>query len=227
MALTSTEKNRRYRKRYPERVAEAERHYRETHPDKMREKHRRRVEEGRAAAGARRYREKYPERAREALRRYRENHPDRVRENNRRGYEKRREDEKCRKANREKSRLFREANPEVAREQLAKWKKDNPGKINAAAARRRALKRGALGDHTAAEFGAVCKAQGGRCAYCGDRATLTRDHVIALGDGGSHDIGNIVGACLPCNSSKNAKPIEVWLGLTPAELMATLERPVL
>lgn len=39
---------------------------------------------------------------------------------------------------------------------------------------------------------------------CGQLAT-TADHVIPLARGGSHDITNLVPACLPCNSSRGGK----------------------
>ena len=48
---------------------------------------------------------------------------------------------------------------------------------------------------------------GRRCVYCGrglglEHATL--DHVIPLSRGGSHDPGNLVAACQPCNQRKGA-----------------------
>lgn len=51
---------------------------------------------------------------------------------------------------------------------------------------------------------------GGRCAYCGEEATLQRDHVVPLALGGTHGPGNIVPACQPCNYSKGAVPLTVW-----------------
>jgi len=49
------------------------------------------------------------------------------------------------------------------------------------------------------------------CAYCGERqADLCMDHVIPLARGGRHAIGNILPACRPCNSSKNATFLAVW-----------------
>lgn len=49
-----------------------------------------------------------------------------------------------------------------------------------------------------------------RCAYCGEKRTLTKDHVIPLAKGGRHAIGNILPACKPCNTSKADKLLYEW-----------------
>lgn len=44
-----------------------------------------------------------------------------------------------------------------------------------------------------------------RCVYCAarlDQFTATLDHVVPLARGGSHDPGNLVAACAPCNRMK-------------------------
>jgi 5-methylcytosine-specific restriction endonuclease McrA len=43
------------------------------------------------------------------------------------------------------------------------------------------------------------------CVYCGAPAT-TVDHVVAVANGGTHELSNLVPACSPCNSSKAARP---------------------
>lgn len=40
------------------------------------------------------------------------------------------------------------------------------------------------------------------CAYCGIAGNLTIDHVIAMSQGGSNTLDNIVPCCGPCNKSK-------------------------
>lgn len=62
----------------------------------------------------------------------------------------------------------------------------------------------------------VCKQQvkratfrdcGRRCVYCGSRLGIesaTLDHVIPLSRGGSHNPGNLVSACQPCNQLKGS-----------------------
>ena len=47
------------------------------------------------------------------------------------------------------------------------------------------------------------------CFYCHSIAT-TIDHVVPIARGGSHCIGNLVPACLPCNLSKGAKLVTEW-----------------
>jgi hypothetical protein len=61
----------------------------------------------------------------------------------------------------------------------------------------------------------------GACAYCGAMTgnRLTIDHVVALSKGGPNTPTNIVAACKPCNTSKNATPLLDWLetkGFDPA-----------
>jgi 5-methylcytosine-specific restriction endonuclease McrA len=50
------------------------------------------------------------------------------------------------------------------------------------------------------------------CAYCGATKNITMDHFIPLRLGGKTQSGNIVPACLRCNSSKQDKLPEVWCG---------------
>jgi 5-methylcytosine-specific restriction endonuclease McrA len=53
-----------------------------------------------------------------------------------------------------------------------------------------------------------------RCAYCGRKmGRLTVDHVIPLSRGGKHSKDNVVPACLHCNTVKNVKTPEEWVGL--------------
>lgn len=47
------------------------------------------------------------------------------------------------------------------------------------------------------------------CAYCG-AASEHIDHVVPISRGGTHGIGNLVGACAPCNLSKGKKFIMEW-----------------
>jgi 5-methylcytosine-specific restriction endonuclease McrA len=48
------------------------------------------------------------------------------------------------------------------------------------------------------------------CVYCQQNASVEIDHIIPLARGGQHRIGNLIGSCLPCNRSKNAKFIMEW-----------------
>lgn len=52
---------------------------------------------------------------------------------------------------------------------------------------------------------------GYRCFYCGTcPETLHMDHVFPLSRGGRHAIGNLVPACVSCNSSKGSSFIIEW-----------------
>ena len=48
------------------------------------------------------------------------------------------------------------------------------------------------------------------CAYCRDNPSVEIDHIIPLARGGQHRVGNLIGACLPCNRSKNSKFVMEW-----------------
>lgn len=52
------------------------------------------------------------------------------------------------------------------------------------------------------------------CAYCGGDGD-TIDHVIPLSCGGADAIHNIVPACRRCNSSKQAKNVDIWYAAQP------------
>jgi len=58
------------------------------------------------------------------------------------------------------------------------------------------------GTHTAQEWYALCRKAGNRCAYCGERGRMTKDHDVPVTVGGSDAIDNIVPACLACNMEK-------------------------
>lgn len=45
----------------------------------------------------------------------------------------------------------------------------------------------------------------GWCHWCGIRKATTRDHRIALSDGGAHHPDNIVFACATCNYGRTSE----------------------
>lgn len=103
--------------------------------------------------------------------------------------------ERSRERSREGSRRWREARPERARR-----------KHGERVRRRRALKAGAEGTFTEAEFLALCELHGGRCLACGRTdLPLQRDHVVPLSRGGRNDISNIQPLCQQCNDSKGTE----------------------
>jgi 5-methylcytosine-specific restriction endonuclease McrA len=53
-----------------------------------------------------------------------------------------------------------------------------------------------------------------KCRYCEKqltRFTATLDHVTPVAEGGDNSFGNLVTACLDCNSRKNKRPVGDFL----------------
>jgi 5-methylcytosine-specific restriction endonuclease McrA len=60
---------------------------------------------------------------------------------------------------------------------------------------------------------------GRHCVYCGAvDVPLNLDHVVPRSRGGSNRVSNLVPACIPCNTEKDAKPVEEFLAGHPALL---------
>jgi 5-methylcytosine-specific restriction endonuclease McrA len=140
----------------------------------------------------RRFRKAHPERTRASLAAWLADHPTYERDRSRRRYAT---DPEYRRRVRASARQFRVDHPEYYR---------------AAAKVRRARMAGVKCTLSEEETRELFDEYEGRCAYCGDPAT-TIDHVVPISKGGAHSKENVVPACKPCNSSKNAKPLLVWL----------------
>lgn len=73
------------------------------------------------------------------------------------------------------------------------------------------------GRHSSAEINWIVKMQDGRCIYCnkvfGKRILPTRDHLLALADGGANWAMNIVMACRSCNSRRCDIPFRTYCKL--------------
>lgn len=81
--------------------------------------------------------------------------------------------------------------------------------FNVYAAQRRARKRGNGGILTLFDWNAILKFYKFTCLCCGDKADLlTKDHIVPLSYGGSHEPSNIQPLCLPCNLKKYTKTID-------------------
>ncbi|MGH9505061.1 MAG: HNH endonuclease [Terriglobales bacterium] len=61
------------------------------------------------------------------------------------------------------------------------------------------------GKHTSAEWNALKRAYRFRCACCGKRKPLVRDHAKCVAVGGPNYADNLQPLCLSCNSSKHAR----------------------
>lgn len=122
------------------------------------------------------------------------------RERSRKYYEK--NPERCK----EYVRRCREKNPERRKEYNRKYREQNPEVGREVKARRRARKRGVVSTLTAAQWREIQLRFDHRCAYCGERKKLSRDHVTPLNDFGPHTAHNIVPACQSCNSKKHTGP---------------------
>jgi len=48
------------------------------------------------------------------------------------------------------------------------------------------------------------------CFYCGTTNGITLDHVVPISRGGNNGIGNLLPACLSCNTTKKNKFITEW-----------------
>lgn len=80
--------------------------------------------------------------------------------------------------------------------------------VSRAATRRRRARKKQCGDVslTIAQWQFVLAKQKGRCYYCGRKRRLTQDHILALMNGGTHTMDNVIAACHSCNSRKGTRP---------------------
>jgi len=102
----------------------------------------------------------------------------------------------------------------------ARWQRNHPEQVAEYVRRYRHALASAdtINDFTAAEWRALCKAMGYRCAYCGKKCAfkdLTRDHITPVSKGGGNTLPNIIPACKSCNSRK-------WSGDIPTPVQPFL-----
>jgi 5-methylcytosine-specific restriction endonuclease McrA len=96
-----------------------------------------------------------------------------------------------------------------------------PGRYERSARRKKTLAE-AGGKHSAAHITAILSMQKGRCFYCnrlfGEDLKPTREHLLAVCDGGGDWPLNIVMACRSCNSSRADLPLRNYCKmLSPAQ----------
>ena len=113
-----------------------------------------------------------------------------------------------RRAHREKARQayhrWRAEHLELARSRAREYARKHPEKYRLRRERKRAALFGAaFTPISRAQWGAVVRAYGHRCAYCGKQVKrLEQDHVVPLCRGGGHILSNVVPACPRCNRKK-------------------------
>lgn len=111
----------------------------------------------------------------------------------------------CRVANRLRCSRWQRENHGQYRRSVNAYRNSNPQIYKHSDARKRAKRRRAKGSHTWAEWRAVCRKRRWRCAHCGKRRKLTRDHVVPLCKGGTDYISNVQPLCGQCNSKKGGR----------------------
>lgn len=111
---------------------------------------------------------------------------------------------------------WREANPDKVKDSLERYKKTEKG-ITSQRRGRSKRRVGIAQVHSAhyetAELMNVCEKFDWTCAWCSTKINqklLTIDHFLAISKGGSDCIGNLLPACISCNSSKSNSDPKTW-----------------
>jgi 5-methylcytosine-specific restriction endonuclease McrA len=141
--------------------------------------------------------------------RYRETHQEQLHQYDRNRYAKNPEikqasSKKRRAVSREEvnagNRKYYAEHPEYAKRATERWRKRHAIKLNAGGT-------GITND----QWLELKEQYFHRCAYCNQKKFLTVDHIIPLSGGGKHEVENIVPSCKPCNCSKQAHSLLVFL----------------
>ncbi len=133
-------------------------------------------------------------------------------------------DGKWRSENLDKSRAYWQKwgkeNKSKSLEQKRIWRLNNPDKVRANNSKRRAYINKVNGTFSKDDIHTLYESQDKKCFYCGCAIVKKRkdvidsfrlghiDHYIALKNGGSNSIDNLVWACEQCNVIKGARSIE-------------------
>lgn len=109
---------------------------------------------------------------------------------------------------------WRDGNPEVNRERVRKWAKDNPERaavnLRHTQEKRRAGIRGVPYEKIIREE--VYLKDGMICGICGnplERSDFTVDHIIPISKGGGHVNANVHSAHRMCNIRRGTKPLDI------------------
>ncbi len=109
----------------------------------------------------------------------------------------------------EQQKAYRERNAE----RISEYRKSARLKRRVVQARRRARTVAQMGVLDELDVWAMLRDQGGLCAYCERplNGEYQIDHIVPLKDGGPHDAMNVALACVACNASKGALPVERFM----------------
>jgi 5-methylcytosine-specific restriction endonuclease McrA len=149
--------------------------------------------------------EEKKERKRNCDRRYNLNNKERV------AYRKKKYQEEHRDIANLSSIKYRENNKDKVRERTNSWRSRNPEMAKLQVNRRRSLRYDNESFRlTGSDIKRAFNMQIGRCFWCDKKLQNYHvDHIIPIGRGGRHSIGNIVISCPSCNSIKSNKlPVE-------------------
>jgi len=106
---------------------------------------------------------------------------------------------------------YRKENAEYISNYMKEWYKRNPHKYSELSSRRRAREKCAdVREVTNKDWNRCLARHNYCCFYCGTGGDMTMDHIIPISRNGRHSIGNIIPACMSCNSSKWTKTIVEW-----------------
>ena len=115
---------------------------------------------------------------------------------------------KCRICDNAASKKNYQKNPEKKKASVKEYQKANPDARRKGHLRRRAKK---------AENGVfrvttkeITKLKATACYLCKDKPSTHIDHVLPIHRGGRHSVGNLLGACAPCNLSKGPKLLSYY-----------------
>lgn len=139
-----------------------------------------------------------------------------------------------------KDSAWRKRNPLRHAEKCQKWVSNNPEKVKARhktyrdknkdktreSARRYRARKTASQTHSSVPIqrwdSEVRNRLSISCYWCFGKiagSKIELDHIVALTNGGAHEIGNLCVSCKPCNSRKQARSLSAWNSL--------IESPVL
>lgn len=126
-------------------------------------------------------------------------------------------DRKCKASASEKRRPKRDDHARYLNEReqrlqsVSRYQRENPHVPKRAKRKRKALIAGAgVFVVSSRDWLRLVRRYDGRCFYCKADGRMSMDHVIPISRGGRHSIGNLVPACVTCNSSKRNRTITEW-----------------